>query len=288
MRMTAVLDVGGTAIKSGLIDAALLAAGPDQALEAVTIGPSVPTRSTEDTDTVLGQLAQAVREAIGLGPGDVGAVAIAFPGPFDVTRGVAMIRGLHKFESIFGVELRPALTARIGRGDMAIEFARDSEAAGVGEAVFGAGRPSRRVLTVTLGTGLGACLTDHGAVVERVGDLDIERLAQRTTETGRADDVLSARGLADRLGVATDGLRSRIDQGLIDDALADHGDRLGAFLRPVVAELDVDRVVVGGGLVAAFDRYGPALQTALGTTPCAPAQLGAAGPLLGAVRLTGG
>ncbi len=82
----------------------------------------------------------------------------------------------------------------------------------MGEAVFGAGRDGGRVLTVTLGTGLASCLTDGGVVIETVGDLEIEKLAQRSTPDGRADDVLSARGLADRLGVATADLRAVIDE----------------------------------------------------------------------------
>ena len=200
-----------------------------------------------------------------------------------------MIRGLHKFESIYGLELRPLLTARIGRPDLPIRFVRDSEAAGVGEAVFGAGRDGGRVLTITLGTGLGSCLTHDGVVIETVGDLEIEKLAQRSTPHGRADDVLSARGLADRLGVATAELRSVIDGdpagGPAAPVVSDHGRRLGDFLAPVVDELTVDLVVVGGGLVAAFDQFGPALRDALGPIPCVPAELGAAGPLLGAARL---
>ena len=281
MAMVAVLDVGGTSIKSGVVDVDR----PSRGAGAVTIGASVPTRATEEADVVLGQLAIAIDGAVRRAAAGLVGLAIAFPGPFDVVGGRAMILGLHKFESIYGLELRPLLAARIGRPDLPIRFVRDSEAAGVGEAVFGAGRDAGRVLTVALGTGLGSCLTDDGIVIETVGDLDIENLAQRSTPHGRADDVLSARGLADRLGVATADLRSVIDGDRAAPVVSDHGRRLGAFLAPVVDELTVDLVVIGGGLVAAFDRFGPALRDALRPIPCVPAELGAAGPLLGAARL---
>jgi glucokinase len=281
MAMVAVLDVGGTSIKSGVVDVDR----PSRGAGAVTIGASVPTRATEEADVVLGQLAIAIDGAARRAAAGLVGLAIAFPGPFDVVGGRAMIRGLHKFDSIYGLELRPLLAARIGRPDLPIRFVRDSEAAGVGEAVFGAGRDAGRVLTVALGTGLGSCLTDDGIVIETVGDLDIENLAQRSTPHGRADDVLSARGLADRLGVATADLRSVIDGDRAAPVVSDHGRRLGAFLAPVVDELTVDLVVIGGGLVAAFDRFGPALRDALRPIPCVPAELSAAGPLLGAARL---
>lgn len=287
------LDVGGTSIKTGLVTG-----------DRVALGPSLPTRSGEAADVVLTQLAAAV-DAAGVltteeASGTAVGVAIAFPGPFDVTGGRALIRGLHKFESIYGLDLRTELRRRLAAtgspsADLPIEFARDSESAAMGEAVFGAGRDGGRVLTVTIGTGLGACLTeaDRSAgsveevhVVEVVGELEIEKLAQRPTTGGRADDVLSARGLADRLGVNTTDLAARVAEPDASDAVADHGRRLGEFLAPVVAELDVDLVVVGGGLVAVFDLFGERLRTALGHTRCEPATLGAGGPLLGAALLT--
>ncbi len=282
MGMVAVLDVGGTSIKSGVVDVDHESRGAD----AVTVGASIPTRSTEGADVVLGQLAASIDGTLERATAAVVGIAVAFPGPFDVARGRALIQGLHKFDSIYGLELRPLLAERISRPDLPIGFARDSEAAGVGEAVFGAGRGGGRVLTITLGTGLGSCLTDDGVVIETVGELEIESLAQRPTLHGRADDVLSARGLADRVGVATADLRAVIDEDRAAAEVRDHGRRLGEFLAPVVDELTVDLVVVGGGLVAAFERFGPALRDALGATRCLPAELGAAGPLLGAARLT--
>jgi glucokinase len=291
------LDVGGTSIKSGVVSLSSLgpAASAGTPADAVQMGPSLPTRSTESAEVVVAQLVQAVTTALGVAGPDVVGLAIGFPGPFDIAGGRALIRGLHKFESIYGLDLRAELRAelrgglrasRSGTAELPIEFARDSEAAGTGEAVFGSGRTGTRVLTVTIGTGLGSCLTDMGRVVEIVGDLEVEKLAQRTTPDGRADDVLSARGLADRLGVETSALQSLVDEPTASAAIRDHGRRLGAFLAPVVDELDVDLVVVGGGLVAAFDLFEACLQAELGSTPCEPAILGAKGPLLGAALLT--
>ena len=152
----------------------------------------------------------------------------------------------------------------------------------MGEVAFGAGRSGQRVLTVTIGTGLGACLTERGRVVEVVGGLEIEKLAQRPTAGGRADDVLSARGLADAARRRDGGACRAAPARLVSQRRsATMGERLGEFLAPVVDELRVDLVVVGGGLVNAFDVLGPELRAALGPTRCEPALLGAAGPLLG-------
>lgn len=270
----AVLDVGGTSIKGGVVRG-----------REVGHTPPIPTLANSAAEVIFEQLAEATDAALELaGPGAVG-LAIAFPGPFDRTAGAPLMHGLHKFDSIYSVELRPELRARTTIDDSPIKFVHDNEAAGVGEAIEGAGRGIGRVLTVTLGTGVGTCLTDHGIPVPLIGDLTVKRLALRETQWGRADDALSARGLAMRLGVSTDELREAVDSGDVSTTVRDHGDRLGTFLAPVVEEVDADMVVIGGGLAAAFDLFGPALQTALGPTPCVPAALGADGPLLGAAVL---
>jgi glucokinase len=278
----AVLDVGGTSIKTGVVR------GID-----VQHGRSLPTLATADAETIVARLAEAADVALGLADsgGTLGGalgLAVAFPGPFDLEAGAARIRGLHKFDAIHGLALAPELRARTMIGDRPIVFVRDNEAAGVGEAVAGAGRGHARVLTITLGTGVGACLTEHGVPIETVGPLIVERLARRDTPWGRADDVLSARGLADRLGVDVTALRDAVANPASAAAVSEHGHRLGTFLAPVVDEVGAHAVVIGGGLADAFDRFGAPLRSALGPTPCTPAELGARGPLLGAARLAFG
>jgi glucokinase len=213
-------------------------------------------------------------------------LAIAICGPFDLEAGESRMRGVAKFEDIYGIDLRSVLRERTKIGDRPIRFARDAESAGTGEALTGAGRGVDRVLTITLGTGMGTCVTDHAWPVEFIDGFGVEHLGMRPTPwDGRSDDVLSARGLADRLGVATADLQAAVDDPLNAEVVYDHGHRLGEFLAPVTVEFDVQLVVIGGGLSAAFDRFGPAIQAHL-DIPVRPIALGAAGPLLGAVHLT--
>jgi predicted NBD/HSP70 family sugar kinase len=81
-------------------------------------------------------------------------------------------------------------------------------------------------------------------------------------------------------------LRTAVEHPANDAAVSDHGTRLGTFLAPVVAEFDAHLVVIGGGFSGSFERFGPALQAAIGDVPVRPAALGPAGPLLGAAHLT--
>ncbi len=278
----AALDVGGTSIKTGVVR---FTDGGDPDVE---VGSALPANSNETADRVLDSLAAGADAALGLAGREASGLAIGICGPFDIEAGISRMQGVHKFEEIHGIDIGAAIRERSPAASaLPIRFARDAESAGTGEALAGAGAGVDRVLTITVGTGLGTCLTDGAKPVEFIDGFGVEHLAMRDTPWGgRADDVLSAHGLADRLGVAMSDLRAAVDDPANADSVSDHGTRLGMFLRPVVAEFDAHVVVIGGGFSAAFDRFGPALQAAIGTVAVRPATLGTAGPLLGAAHLT--
>ncbi len=270
--MLTVLDVGGMSIKLGAVHDGL-----------AVVGDPVPALSDRSAPTVLGQLATAAQRALDVAAtvesGPVAGLVIAFPGPFDLDAGRPMLVGEQKFGAIHGVDLRAELRARLELAATPIVFVRDSEAVGVGEAVFGAGRGAERVLTVALGTGFGSCLTDRGVVVERVGSQVIERLHELDTPDGRVDDVLSARGFDALVSFGGDDDDSA--------ATAAFGMRLGTFLDRIdsTLALGLDLVVVAGGVAGSFDRFVGALSSSSGLR-CVPAELGAAGALLGAAAIS--
>ena len=281
-QVIAVMDVGGTSIKTGSVRF-----DDGDGYQHIEVGPGLPTNSNEAADIVLDSLAAGVDSALDVAGRDVTGLAIASCGPFDIDAGISLMRGVHKFEDIFGIDLRAALRERSTVSGLPIRFARDAESAGTGEALAGAGDGVERVLTITVGTGLGSCLTDHARPVEFIDGYGVEHLGMRGTPWGgRADDVLSAHGLAERLGVDMTDLRSAVQDPANADVVSDHGTRLGTFLSPVVAEFDAHVVVIGGGFSGSFDRFGPALQSAIGAIPVRQAALGPAGPLLGAAQLT--
>lgn len=274
----AVLDVGGTSIKVGAVLGT-----------AVATRPSVPARARADAATVLGQLrlaADSAREcAVELGEGRPDGLVIAFPGPFDFEHDRAMIRGHGKFDAIYGIDLRVQLSSVMAsRVDPIADlvFVRDSEAVAVGEARFGAGHGARRVLTCALGTGFGSCLTVDGRPLDAVGSQVIESLHQLDTPDGRADDVLSATGLARLLDVAPEDLAGALGAEQIAPETTEFARRLGRFLAAL--PFAVDRIVIAGGLAGSFDRLAPGLTAEIDTSIVA-ARLGATGALLGAAEL---
>jgi glucokinase len=272
------LDVGGTSVKSAIVGPSGRLAGPPQ---------RTPIDSTASADAVIDTLAGVVDAlAPAAGPAIAG-VAVAFPGPCDYERGVPGRHDDGKFAALAGVDLPGELRRRLGREHLPIGFCNDAEAAIVAEALYGAGRPFERVLGITLGAGLGACLVAGDAIVEACAAVVPGELYRRPFGAATADDVFSDRGLRARLGGA-DPASARDDDAR--RAFAAFGADLGAFLAPSTEILRADGVIVAGGIAAAFALFGPSLEAALpvavraGELRVAAGLIGAAHALNGAVR----
>lgn len=255
--MIAALDVGGSSVKAGLVDG-LLVVG-----EVVV----VDLDHTASRATLVDAFATAI-EAVA--PTDL--VAIAMPDPFDHAAGVSLMH--HKFASLYGVDLSAAIVERLGRRAV-IRFCNDAAAAVVGEAVAGAGHSHRRVLGITLGTGLGAAFAVDGRLVEQEAGITVGDAYRASLPDGRlADDAVSARAYVERLGAASDPQAEA----------AAFGRDLGTVVAQLADALGADMVVVGGGGADSFGAFAPSLRQAL-AAPVEPMSLGRAAPLIGAAHI---
>lgn len=258
------LDVGGTSVKSALVcDGALL---------------GQPTRTPIPSQAPSDVLLAAFTDIISRYP-QAQALALAFPGPFDYQNGVCLVQGLEKFGSLYGLNLADHLGA-----DRPIRFCNDAEAAIVGEARYGAGAGVGRLLGVTLGTGLGSAFLLNGQpVTAGAGVPPNGWLYDQPARYGTADQTFSIRGV--RMRAEQAGSPVSDPSELEDPAVWQlFGDDLGRFLLPFVGGFGAQRVLVLGGIAAAFPHFGPALNQALGGR-ARRGQLDAAAPLLGAAAL---
>jgi predicted NBD/HSP70 family sugar kinase len=265
------LDVGGTSVKSAIVGPSGDLARPPR---------RTPIDSAGSADELLDALAGIVDALAPTAGPAIAGVAIAFPGPCDYEHGVPGHHHDGKFAALAGVDLRGELRRRLGREGLAIGFCNDAEAAILAEALRGAGRPFERVLGVTLGAGLGACLVAGDAIVEPYGAVVPGELYRQPFGAASADDAFSDRGLRARLAGA-DPASARDDDAL--RAFAAFGADLGAFLAPWTEVLRADAVVVAGGIAGAFALFGPALQAAL-AVPARAGELGVAAGLIGAAH----
>jgi len=185
-----VVELGGSHVAGALV-------GPDgnpPAIRNLTTAPVDPAASAEVLLDAVLRCARALDAPKGARWG------VAVPGPFDYAAGVAWYRGVAKFDSLYGVDVGGRLRDGLGPGAAAdLVFLGDAEAFALGEWVFGAGRSCRRILGVTLGTGVGASFLDGGIAilggpdVPPAGRADLLRVDDRPLE-----EHVSTRAIVER------------------------------------------------------------------------------------------
>ncbi|MEV6483958.1 ROK family protein [Streptomyces sp. NPDC051576] len=228
--------------------------------------------------------------------------AVALPGPFDYERGIGRYEGVGKFDALRGFDLRAALTASLP-GATAVSFWNDADAFALGEWWAGAARGHRRVVGITLGTGVGSCFLHDGRVLRHGPGVAPEgRVHTLRYAGGPLEETVSRRAL--RRAYARASGASPPDVREIA-RLARQGDRaaagvfaetfgaLGRVLGPLLAAFEPTVLVVGGAIAGAWDLVSGPLRA--GLTEVAPArvrrivitsaQRPAEAPLLGAAYL---
>ncbi len=274
------LDVGGTSVKSGVVEAGGVVVGRPHLASLDSLGSA---------DVILATLAEGITRWLPDARGaEFRGVAFGFPSPFDYASGTCLIRNLGKFEALYGLNIAAALRSSVGTDLRAIVFRNDAEAAVVGEALYGAGRPCSRLVGITLGTGLGSAFVIDGqpaAIPEE------EWLYRKPFRGVRADDWFSRRGIEARLakmGAAPD-VRAAAEAARAGDhrlraLFADIGAELAQFLRPFVESFGAETVLVMGRIAGAFDLFGPGLSKNL-SVPALLAERPDEAALLGAAEL---
>lgn len=140
------IDLGGTAIKSGLVDDA----------GQVLFYETLPTNASGGADAVLDALTDACRRQ--LARAAVAAVGIGMPGTVDEARGV-LVRAANL--PLADYPLTQALSRRLG---IPAYLGNDANCALYGEIYAGAGRESDNFLLVTVGTGIGGGIRIGGKI----------------------------------------------------------------------------------------------------------------------------
>jgi glucokinase len=267
MAMYGGIDLGGTKIQAVIVDQDHTVLGSARR----------PTPTSGGPPDVAAEMAEALRDAAKaaeLEPGSLAGVGVGSPGTID-DGNVTSARNLPSWEGSFplATALEEALGCRVRLGN-------DVQVATDAEFQLGAGRLYRSLLGVFWGTGVGGGLildgkpwTGRGAAGE-IGHVVVEIDGARCT-CGRRGCMEAYAGRAameehvgrlvekgrktDLFKLMKERERTRLTSGIWARAL-DHGDKLaihvldravkalGAGIASVVNVLDVEGVIIGGGL----------------------------------------
>lgn len=249
------VDIGGTAIKAGRVDA------KGHVVEATT-----RTSSANNPDAIVASVLDTISE---LSAGcEVSSVGVAVAAFLDPSRENVLLSPNISWENR---PLKHELQQALGV-DVVIE--NDANAAALGEYFAGAGEQTGSMVMLTLGTGVGGGIVDHGQI--RVGARGIAgELGHIIAQPGGPRCGCGQYGCLEALASATAFVRelkahtgnSALTTAEVGSELAAHPElakklfaqaaaALAASIVSLQAVLDPDRVVLGGGLM---DRAGDQL-----------------------------
>ncbi|MFJ6438615.1 ROK family protein [Streptomyces sp. NPDC091416] len=294
MSRVPVLEIGGTHVTAAVVDTA-----------SAQHAPLAAVRRPIPADAPAGRLLDAIA-AVG---DQVGAPAgahwgVAIPGPFDYETGIGRFRGIGKFESLYGVDVGAELLVRLPGAPRGVSFVNDADAFAMGEYRAGAAAGRRRVVCITLGTGVGSSFLDGGRPVVDGPDVPPGGRAHRLSVDGLPlEEVVSRRAIrgfyVTAAGLPGDGpapdVRDIAASARAGEAPALHTIRhcfgaLGRALAPWCERFRPDLMVVGGSMAGSWDLVGPAVRDgfeawAPGVAPPAVTALRPAdAPLVGAAH----
>jgi len=205
-------------------------------------------------------------------------IGFAMPGPFDYVKGISFIKGVAKYENLYGFNIAHAISSSLGIPEnFLIRFINDASAFAVGEAWTGSAIKASRSLSITLGTGFGsAFIRDRIPVVDGPDVPSLGCIYHLPYNNGIADDYFSTRGLIGRYKINTgkklDGVKELAKLASSDkivlDLFEDFGIKLGQFLAPWLKRFQAEILVIGGNISHAYSLFGEFLESSLRKEKC--------------------
>ena len=277
------IDIGGSHITAGMVN-----------LKSREVVKDTLTRqhvnSKASAEEIINAWASVIDNLFIAYPQTEKKIGVAMPGPFDYEEGVSMIKGLDKFEGLFGLNVKKLLAEKLKIDKADILMMNDASCFLKGEIFGGVATGCNNVLGVTLGTGLGSAIFHDGKIFD--GDL-----YRSPFKNGTAEDYLSSRWFLKRYSELISNtvknvkeLTERIsDDPRISSLFCEFGRTLGKVLSVYAPKYNCDTIVIGGNINNAWDMFADETKSILNqvnrSITIKKANLGEEGALIGAASL---
>ncbi|MNQ13316.1 N-acetyl-D-glucosamine kinase [compost metagenome] len=267
------MDVGGTHITSAVIDVT----------DMKVLKPSVHKESF-DSNLPVNQVMDFWEKAIRLslknsGIENVNGIAVCMPGPFDYEKGISMIKGQDKYENFYGLNIGDLLRKRLNLpDDFSVFFENDAVCFGKGEVYKDKNNLSKKVMAVTLGTGLGSSFIDKGVSISSGSQVPPDgEIWNLPFKNGMTEDYVSLRGLLSKY-FALSGTQLENGLELYNHATAgdenalkvfeEMGEDLAEIVIPWFKKFSVAHFVIGGKIADSSSLFLPSFNKKIKEADC--------------------
>ncbi|HBZ19496.1 MAG TPA: ROK family protein, partial [Bacteroidales bacterium] len=254
------VDIGGSHISCAAVD-----------LNSFRVLKETRTEKAVDNKAEANQIimvwVQALKDVIKNIPSDsLKGIGFGMPGPFDYVKGISYIKGVAKYENLYGCNVKNAISDSLGfHGDFPIRFMNDVSTFAVGEALVGKAAKAERSISITLGTGFGSAFISNRIPI--VDGTEVPKLGcvyHLPYGDNIADDYFSTRWFIGKYKKLTGKELSGVKEfaklagtdKIVMDLFTEFGTNLGIFLAPWLKKFKAEIVVVGGNISHAYDLFG--------------------------------
>ncbi|MFT3845695.1 MAG: ROK family protein [Lacibacter sp.] len=244
-------DIGGSHITAGIVD-----------INKMEVIKSTVVRNKLDSNGSAEEIFEVwIKTLKGLiETNAVERIGFAMPGPFDYEKGICLIKGLSKYESLYEIDVRAVLSEKLRLKPGNILFRNDAEAFLAGELSGGAAKGFHHSIGITLGTGLGTAVSHNGHVenVEKGSMIYKDEIIE---------EFVSTRGLQRQFhhlaGRSINGVKELSEIYDKHDAAKMtfdfFGEHLTWFLNHFIETESPEVLVVGGNIAHAWNMFMPSV-----------------------------
>ena len=266
------VDIGGSHISCAAVD-----------LKSFTVLHETRTEKAVDNKAeasqIIGVWVQALSEVIEKIPeNSLKGIGFGMPGPFDYVKGISYIKGVAKYEKLYGCNVKNAISDNLNLHDnFPVRFMNDVSTFAVGEALVGKAAKAERSMSITLGTGFGsAFIANRIPIVDGPEVPKLGCVYHLPYGDNIADDYFSTRWFIGRYkrltGRDLKGVKEFAEHAGTDkvvmDLFEEFGTNLGIFLAPWLKRFRAEIVVVGGNISHAYNLFGDIFENSLKKEGC--------------------
>jgi glucokinase len=266
------VDIGGSHISCAAVDLDIF-----RILDETRTDRAVDNR--EEAEVIIGTWVQTLKNVIDKMPeGSLKGIGFGMPGPFDYVKGISYIKGVAKYEKLYGRDIKNAIAGSLGFNDgFPVRFMNDVSTFAVGEALVGKASQAERSMSVTLGTGFGsAFIADKIPIVDGPEVPKLGCVYHLPYGDNIADDYFSTRWFLGKYkkltGIELSGVKELTSLASSDkrvmEMFMEFGTNCGIFLAPWLKKFRAEIVVVGGNISHAYNLFGEIFENSLRHEGC--------------------
>lgn len=254
-------DVGGIFIKSAVLN------GEGEMLpDSFAI---IPSKSNESKEEIIEHLFLNIKyqsNRILDKNIKIRGVGFAFPGPFDYEKGISYIKGVDKFDQLYGINLREELMDKMKKDpsfhsktseDFLILFDNDANLFALGEQLVGKGQNFNKVIYMTIGAGTGSAFMEKGQLIKNQDNVPKDGwIYKEPFGDSIVNDYISRKGilrLAEEMDVVLEDEQviTLAEMAKNNDEKAKKifhafGNYIGQALNPYIKSFSPEAIILGG------------------------------------------